>query len=227
MPLLDRSASLDRTMSVDPSALEREHAPASRVAIRGRPRRAGKPDLPRMAAAVRELLLALGEDPEREGLLDTPMRVARSFAEQNAGLRDDPAKHLGRVFNSPYDGVVQVRGIDFHGLCEHHLLPIIGKVHIAYLPRDGKVVGISKLARLVDVYAHRPQVQERMTAEIVQALERHLDPRGIVVRVEAEHLCMKVRGVKRPCASTLTVLRRGVFASEPERWPELVELLKA
>lgn len=225
MTTFDRPTISDRSLNVDLGGPDRVALTAPRITIRQR--RTAKPDLVRMAAAVRELLIGLGEDPDREGLLDTPMRVARSFAEQNAGLRDDPAKHLGRVFNSPYDGVVQVRGIDFHGLCEHHLLPIIGKVHIAYLPRDGKVVGISKLARLVDVYAHRPQVQERMTAEIVQALERHLDPRGIVVRVEAEHLCMKVRGVKRPCASTLTVLRRGVFASEPQHWPELVELLKA
>lgn len=224
MTTFDRTTAADRSLNLDLGGPDHQALTAPRVTIRQR--RTAKPDLVRMAAAVRELLIGLGEDPDREGLLDTPMRVARSFAEQNAGLRDDPAKHLGRVFNSPYDGVVQVRGIDFHGLCEHHLLPIIGKVHIAYLPRDGKVVGISKLARLVDVYAHRPQVQERMTAEIVQALERHLDPRGIVVRVEAEHLCMKVRGVKRPCASTLTVLRRGVFASEPQHWPELIELLK-
>ncbi len=216
---------LDRSPLSEPLIADHEGDEQPRVRIRERARRAGKPDLERMAAAVREMLAALGEDPTREGLRDTPMRVARSFAEQCAGLRDDPAKHLGRVFSSPYDGVVQVRGIDFHGLCEHHLLPIIGKVHIAYLPRDGKVVGISKLARLVDVYAARPQVQERMTSEIVQAIERHLAPRGIVVRVEAENLCMKVRGVKRPCASTLTILRRGVFETEPERWPELPELL--
>ncbi len=186
---------------------------------------APKPDLVRMAAAVRELLLAAGEDPTREGLRDTPQRVAKSFAEQIAGLRDDPARHLGRVFSSSFDGVVQVRGIDFSSLCEHHLLPIVGRVHIAYLPRAGQVVGISKLARLVDIYGHRPQVQERMTTDIVDALERHLDPLGIAVRVEAEHMCMKVRGVRRACATTLTVLRRGVFADQPERWPELAQLL--
>ena len=197
----------------------------SRAALTKRLARAAKPDLGRMAAAVRELLLAMGEDPDREGLLDTPKRVAKSLAAQVGGLREEPSQHLGRVFQAEYDGVVQVRGITFNSLCEHHLLSFMGQAHIAYLPSAGKVVGLSKLARLVDVYARRPQVQERLTMQIADAIERHLAPRGVVVRLEAEHLCMRVRGVQRVGASTVTVVRRGEFATAPAAWPELAGLI--
>lgn len=197
----------------------------SPVVLRLRRQARPAPDLPRAARAVRELLEALGEDPERDGLKDTPKRVAKSLAEQMGGLGDDPAVHLGRVFEAEYDGLVQVRDITFNSLCEHHLLPFMGRASIAYLPSGRAVVGLSKLARLVDVYARRPQVQERLTAQIADALERHLAPRGVVVRLEAEHLCMRVRGVQRAGASTVTVVRRGVFADQPAAWPELSGLL--
>ena len=153
-------------------------------------------DLERAEMAVRNLLVALGEDPDREGLTDTPRRVAKMYRELFAGIAADPAVHLKRVFHEQYDEVVLLRDIDFHSLCEHHLLPFHGKAHVAYLP-NGKVVGLSKLARTVDAFARRPQVQERMTCQIADALMEHLAPKGVVVVVEAEHLCMKMHAAPR------------------------------
>jgi len=185
-------------------------------------------DLPRAERAVRELLIALGENPDREGLAETPRRVAASFAEQVLGLRSDPGRHLRRTFaNGGYDGVVIVRDIPFTSLCEHHLLPFHGKAHIAYLPRHGRVVGLSKLVRLVEGFARRPQLQEQLTTQIMDTLIRHLDPAGAAVVIAAEHSCMSVRGTKVHGAQTRTALRRGAFVDQLPQWPEVVGLITA
>src|SRR5215813_2451163 len=160
-------------------------------------------DLPRIEKAVREILLAVGENPDREGLLKTPNRVARAYAELMAGLQDDPRRHLRTVFRERYDEIVLLRDIELHSLCEHHLLPFTGKAHVAYLP-DGKVVGLSKLARLVEGFARRPQVQERLTMQIADALMDELHPLGSVCVIEAEHTCMTIRGVQKHGATMVT-----------------------
>lgn len=181
-------------------------------------------DLERAEAAVRELLLAMGEDPDREGLRETPRRVARTYRELFRGLNADPAPHLRRTFNEAHSEIVLVRDIDFSSLCEHHLLPFMGQAHVAYLPKD-KVVGLSKLARTVDAFARRPQVQERLTAQIADAIMTHLDPLGAMVVIEAEHLCMRVRGVAKPNAVTVTSAVRGVFKSSSTSRAEAMALL--
>lgn len=178
----------------------------------------------RVERAVYELLDALGEDPEREGLQDTPKRVARMYRELFAGLTTDPAKHLSRVFNEQYDEIVLLRDIDFFSLCEHHLLPFQGRAHVAYLP-DGRVVGLSKLARTVEAFARRPQVQERMTCQIADALMEHLAPKGAAVVVEAEHLCMKMRGVQKPNGLMVTSALRGVFKECASLRAEVMSLI--
>ncbi|OKL47975.1 GTP cyclohydrolase I FolE [Boudabousia liubingyangii] len=182
-------------------------------------------DLEAAAQAVRQLLVAIGEDPDREGLADTPMRVAKSFEEMTSGLHIDPAKHLETRFNIGHDEVVLVRDITFHSLCEHHLLPFFGKAHVAYLPADGQVTGLSKLARVVDGYARRPQVQERLTMQIADAIEEKLSPRGCAVVIEAEHLCMTVRGVAKPGASTVTSALRGAMRNNPATRAEVLALI--
>lgn len=175
-------------------------------------------DRPRIEAAVREILLAVGEDPDRDGLLDTPSRVARSYAEIFAGLRQDPSEVLGTTFDADHDEMIMVKDIALYSVCEHHLVPFHGTAHLAYIPgRDGRVVGLSKLARLVDVYARRPQVQERLTMQIADALEDHLAPRGVLVVVEAEHLCMSMRGIRRPGARTITSAVRGQLRNPATR----------
>lgn len=181
-------------------------------------------DMARAEAAVRELLLALGEDPDRDGLVETPRRVARMYRELFSGLAADPGPHLRRTFDESHEEIVIVRDIDFSSLCEHHLLPFLGKAHVAYLPRQ-KVVGLSKLARTVDVFARRPQVQERMTAQIADALMENLDPHGALVVLEAEHLCMRVRGVEKPNALTVTSAVRGTFKTSPASRAEAMALL--
>ncbi len=169
-------------------------------------------DLPRIEAAVREILAAIGEDPERDGLLDTPKRVARMYAEVFAGLREDPEEHLQVMFEANHDEMVMVRDIALTSMCEHHLVPFMGKAHVAYIPGpDGRVTGLSKIARLVDAYAKRPQVQERLTAQIADELQSSLNPRGVLVVIEAEHLCMSMRGVRKPGSSTVTSAVRGLF----------------
>ncbi len=169
-------------------------------------------DLPRIAAAVREILIAIGEDPDRDGLLDTPDRVARMYAEVFSGLREVPDSHLQVSFEANHDEMVMVRDIALTSMCEHHLVPFMGKAHVAYIPgADGRVTGLSKLARLVDAYAKRPQVQERLTAQIADEIERTLQPRGVLVVIEAEHLCMSMRGVRKPGSSTVTSSVRGQF----------------
>lgn len=167
-------------------------------------------DLARAAAAVRELLLAVGEDPDREGLLDTPARVARAYAETFAGLRQNPADVLNAVFDIGHEEMILVKDIEVYSTCEHHLVPFHGVAHVGYIPGpDGRVTGLSKLARLVDVFAKRPQVQERLTAQVADALVEHLAPRGVIVVVECEHLCMSMRGVRKPGSRTVTSAVRG------------------
>jgi len=175
-------------------------------------------DQPRAQAAVRELLLAIGEDPDREGLRDTPARVARAFAEVFGGLDMEPRDVLSTTFDIAHDEMVLVRDIDVYSTCEHHLVPFHGVAHVGYIPaKDGRVTGLSKLARLVDVYARRPQVQERMTTQIADALVDALQPRGVVVVVECEHLCMAMRGVRRPGTRTITSAVRGQLLDPASR----------
>jgi GTP cyclohydrolase IA len=169
-------------------------------------------DRARVEAAVRELLAAIGEDPDREGLVATPGRVAAMYEELFSGFHDDPDRHLVTTFSAQYDEMVMVRDIPFVSQCEHHLVPFIGKAHVAYIPSsDGCITGLSKLARLVDAYARRLQVQERMTTQIADSIERVLSPRGVLVVVEAEHLCMSMRGVRKPGTLTVTSAVRGLF----------------
>jgi GTP cyclohydrolase I len=171
-----------------------------------------KVDLDRIAAAVHEMLEAIGEDPARDGLRDTPSRVARMYAEIFSGLHEVPEHHLQVTFEAGHDEMVMVRDIPLYSVCEHHLLPWIGEAHVAYIPNeDGRVTGLSKLARLVDGYARRPQVQERLTTQIADAIERTLAPRGVMVVIQAEHLCMSMRGVRKPGSRTMTSAVRGLF----------------
>ena len=175
-------------------------------------------DLPRIEAAVREILVAVGEDPDREGLKETPARVARAYAETFAGLHQDPAELLATAFDIDHDELVIVRDIALYSTCEHHLVPFHGVAHVGYVPgHSGQVTGLSKLARLVDVYARRPQVQERLTSQIADALVEHLDVAGVIVVVEAEHLCMSMRGVRKPGARTLTSAVRGQLRNPATR----------
>ena len=191
-----------------------------------RPALAPEVDQPRIAAAVREILEAIGEDPDRDGLLDTPARVARMYAEIFAGLHDTPEKHLKTTFEADHDEMVRVRDIPIYSACEHHLIPFIGKAHIAYIPgEDGRITGLSKLARLADVYARRPQVQERLTVQIADALERVLAPRGVLVVVQAEHLCMSMRGVRKAGTTTVTSAVRGLFRSNTATRYEAMRLI--
>lgn len=167
-------------------------------------------DLPRIEAAVREILQAVGEDPNREGLLETPARVARMYAELFKGLHEEPREHLKKTFTQKYDEMVVVKDIEFQSVCEHHLLPFMGRAHIAYLP-NGKIVGLSKLARVVESLARRPQVQERMTEEIADLILDELEPRGVGVILEASHTCMTIRGIRKPGSLCTTSAMRGAF----------------
>lgn len=172
----------------------------------------GGVDRARVEAAVEELLLAIGEDPSRDGLLRTPERVADMYDELFAGLSKDPADELDVVFEAGHDEMIMVRDIPLYSLCEHHFLPFVGKAHVAYIPnKAGQITGLSKLARLVDTLSKRPQVQERLTTQIADAIEKALDPRGVLVVIEADHLCMSMRGVRKPGATTVTSAVRGQF----------------
>jgi len=175
---------------------------------------------------VREILLAIGEDPERDGLRDTPARVARAYAEQFAGLRQHPEDMLSTVFDADHDEMVLVRDIELYSTCEHHLTPFFGCAHVGYIPNEkGQITGLSKLARLVDLYARRPQVQERMTSQIADAMMNVLEPRGVIVVIEAEHLCMSMRGVRKPGAKTVTSAVRGIFLDSDRTRAEAMSLL--
>ncbi|MEX2550993.1 MAG: GTP cyclohydrolase I FolE [Nitriliruptoraceae bacterium] len=184
-------------------------------------------DHDKIERAVRMLLEAIGEDPDRPGIVDTPARVAREYDEIFAGLLIDPAEVLSVSFDEAYDEIVMMRDIEFHSMCEHHLVPFTGHAHVAYLPNDsGQVTGLSKLARLVDVCAKRPGLQERMTAMIADALERTLEPRGVMVVVEARHLCMEMRGIRKQGATTVTSTVRGKFRDDPKTRAEAMTLLR-
>jgi GTP cyclohydrolase I len=182
-------------------------------------------DQARIEAAVREILLAVGEDPDREGLRETPARVARMYAEILAGLHHDPREFLQKTFAQPYNEVVIVKDIRFESLCEHHLLPFLGKAHVGYLP-DGRIVGLSKLARVVESLARRPQVQERMTEEIADLLMEELTPRGVAVILEATHTCMTIRGIRKPDSITTTSAMRGAFRDNPTTRAEFLSLIQ-
>lgn len=186
----------------------------------------GRVDLPRIERAVREILLAIGEDPDRDGLRDTPARVARACEEQFSGLGQEPESVLSTVFDAGHDEMVLVRDIDFYATCEHHLIPFFGVAHVGYIPNEkGQLTGLSKLARLVDLYARRPQVQERMTSQIADALMSVLEPSGVIVVIEAEHLCMAMRGVRKPGARTVTSAVRGSFRDNDSTRAEAMSLL--
>ena len=183
-------------------------------------------DHARIERAVREILLAVGEDPDRDGLIKTPARVARMYAEVFAGLREDPAAHLETVFEADHDEIVMVRDIPFASMCEHHLVPFLGKAHVAYIPNaSGRITGLSKLARLVDTFARRPQVQERLTTQVADVLQSELEPKGVLVVIEAEHLCMTMRGVRKPGASTVTSSVRGLFRDNAATRSEAMRLV--
>jgi GTP cyclohydrolase I len=183
-------------------------------------------DHERVKSLVRELLEAIGEDPQREGLVETPRRVADMYVELFEGIEADPGEHLRVTFEAGHDEMVMVRDIPFTSLCEHHLVPFVGLAHVAYLPGpEGRITGLSKLARLVEGYARRLQVQERMTTEIVEAMERELSPRGSIVVIEAEHFCMSMRGVKKAGATTVTSAVRGAFRSDAASRAEALQYI--
>jgi GTP cyclohydrolase IA len=181
-------------------------------------------DHERIKKAVREILLALGEDPNREGLKRTPERVGRMYEELFSGLHANPAQHVRAFFEEQYDEMVVLRDITFHSMCEHHLLPFMGKAHVAYLPK-GRVIGISKLARVVDAFARRPQVQERLTSQIADLLWDKLEPRGVAVLIEAQHTCMIVRGVQKPGSVMITSALRGLCKTNHATRAEVLSLL--
>jgi GTP cyclohydrolase IA len=218
----------DPTISVEPSTPVLEEEAANRVRhITGiEPTRTF--DHEKIQRAVRMLFEAIGEDPERPGIVDTPARVAREYDEIFAGLLVDPADVLSVSFDEAYDEIVMMRDIAFHSMCEHHLVPFTGRAHVAYLPNTaGQVTGLSKLARLVDVCAKRPGLQERMTAMIADTLERALEPRGVMVVVEARHLCMEMRGIRKEGAETVTSAVRGKFRDDPKTRMEALSLLRS
>jgi len=210
------------SMSVD----EQEMSPASHPLDSSSETHRESPsvDQPRIARAVREILIAVGEDPDREGLIETPDRVARMYAELFGGLHEEPRRHLKKFFSEKYDEIVLVRDISFNSMCEHHLLPFMGVTHIAYIP-DGKVVGLSKLARVVDGVSRRPQVQERMTDQIADLLVEELAAKGVAVVIEATHTCMTIRGVRKPGSLCITSAMRGLFRSRSKSRAEVMTLI--
>jgi len=181
-------------------------------------------DRNRIVAAVREILLAIGEDPDREGLRETPLRVARMYQELFGGLHEDPSTYTKKFFSENYNEVVLVRDISFSSICEHHLMPFMGVVHIGYIP-DGRVIGLSKLARVIEVFSHRPQIQERMTEDIAELLYKELQAKAVAVVVEAEHACMTLRGVKKPGSLCVTSALRGGFLKHPSSRAEIMALI--
>lgn len=184
-------------------------------------------DRSRIMEGVRLILEGIGEDPDREGLLETPRRVADMYAEIFSGMGKDPAEHFAVTFNEAHQEMVLIRDIPLYSVCEHHLLPFLGRAHVAYIPnRDGRICGLSKIARLVDVFAKRPQIQERLTSQIADTLVKELVPQGVLVVVEAEHLCMSMRGVQKPGAVTTTSAVRGLFATNVATRAEAMSLIK-
>lgn len=183
-------------------------------------------DLEKIEGAVRDILEAIGEDPDREGLQETPARVARMYAEIFAGLEDDPTRHLKLFHEQGNDEMVIVRDIPLYSMCEHHLIPFMGRAHIAYVPKGGRVIGLSKLARIVDSFAKRPQLQERLTAQVADFLYEHLEPMGVAVVIEAQHLCMTMRGARAAGSETRTSALRGVMRTDAKTRAEVLALLK-
>ena len=181
-------------------------------------------DKQRIEAAVKEILIAIGEDPDREGLVETPSRVARMYEEIFGGLEDDPTRHL-KLFDESSEEMVVVRDIPLYSMCEHHLIPFLGKAHIAYIPSDGRVIGLSKLARIVDCFARRPQLQERLTSQVADFFYENLQPMGVAVVIEAEHLCMTMRGARASGAKTMTSALRGTMRSNAKTRAEAMSLL--
>lgn len=175
--------------------------------------------------AIHDLLVAVGEDPNREGLRDTPARMGRAYRELFAGLSQNPDDHLERIFQVDHDELVLVKDIPVYSMCEHHLLPFMGVAHVGYIPKNGRITGLSKLARLVDGYARRPQVQERLTQQVAEAISRVLDPMGVIVVIQAEHMCMTMRGVKQPGSKTITSAVRGVIRSSAASRAEAMSLI--
>jgi GTP cyclohydrolase I len=183
-------------------------------------------DYDKLQAAVRMILEAVGENPDREGLIDTPKRVAKMYAEVFEGLGKNPEEELSAIFNEMHEEVVIVKDIPFFSMCEHHLVPFYGKVHVAYIPRNGQVTGLSKLARVVETVARQPQLQERITSTVADTIVNKLNPHGVAVIVEAEHMCMTMRGVKKPGASTITTSVRGIYQESPEARAEVFSLMR-
>lgn len=184
------------------------------------------PNQEKMEKAIYQFLEALGENPNREGLKDTPKRVAKMYIEMFLGLNQDPKEQFTAVFSENHEEVVIVKDIPFYSMCEHHLVPFYGKAHIAYLPNDGRVTGLSKLARAVEVASKRPQLQERLTAQVAQALEDALAPKGIFVMIEAEHMCMTMRGIKKPGSKTITTVARGLYKDDRYERQEILSLIQ-
>ncbi|RDW17591.1 GTP cyclohydrolase I FolE [Oceanobacillus arenosus] len=183
-------------------------------------------DKQKIEEAVRMILEAIGEDPDRQGLLDTPKRVAKMYEEVFSGLKKDPAEHCKTVFEEEHDEVVLVKDIQFSSMCEHHLVPFFGVAHIAYIPKHGRVIGLSKLARIIDDFSKRPQLQERITTSVAELLMEELDPIGVMVVLEAEHMCMTIRGVKKQGAKTVTSAVRGEFRTNSKSRNEVLSLIK-
>ena len=182
-------------------------------------------DHAKIEAAVRQILEAIGEDPDREGLVETPSRIARMYEEIFSGLEDDPARHV-KLFHEPgADEMVVVKDIPLYSMCEHHLLPFVGTAHVVYLPRDGQILGLSKLARIVETFAKRPQLQERLTSQVADFIEDAVHPLGVAVIIQAEHLCMTMRGVKKPGYKTVTSSLRGLFKSDARSRAEALSLI--
>ncbi|HCX64634.1 MAG TPA: GTP cyclohydrolase I FolE [Eubacteriaceae bacterium] len=184
-------------------------------------------DKEKIQQAVRQILEAVGEDPDREGLTDTPKRIANMYEEIFSGLHENPEKHLEIYFQQEqYEELVLVKDIPFYSVCEHHLVPFHGKAHVGYLPKDGKLTGLSKLARVVETVAKRPQLQERLTATVADTIQNELEPYGVIVVIEAEHMCMTMRGVKKPGSKTVTSAVRGVFSSDAKARSEVMSFIK-
>lgn len=183
-------------------------------------------DLEKIENAVTMILEAVGENPHREGLLDTPKRVAKMYAEMFQGLHEDPRQYFETVFHEGHDEVVLVKDIPFYSMCEHHLVPFYGKAHIAYIPQNGVVAGLSKLARTVETISHRPQLQERITGTIADTLMEMLNPQGVYVVVEAEHMCMTMRGIKKPGAKTVTSVAKGIFEEDEVKRSEILSFIQ-
>ncbi|MDQ0232955.1 GTP cyclohydrolase I FolE [Metabacillus malikii] len=186
----------------------------------------GQVDIKKIEQAVVQILEAIGEDPSREGLLDTPKRVAKMYEEVFSGLNEDPTEHFKTVFGEDHEELVLVKDIPFYSMCEHHLVPFFGQAHVAYIPKGGKVTGLSKLARAVEAVAKRPQLQERITSTIADSIVSSLDPHGVMVVVEAEHMCMTMRGVKKPGAKTITSAVRGIFHNDAAARAEVLSFIK-